>query len=102
MEGGMADKFIGKALTLTRRTGGKVAMLLDLASQCHPTRHSKFTATPPAAIYALDDIVCLPNGDHDRARFMARAERRYCWMVWQPGFTGRPSFWWLAASRYRG
>lgn len=100
--GGMADKFIGKALTLTRPTGGKIAMLLDLASLCHRDRHAKFVTTPPAAIYALDELVCIPNGDHNRARFMARADRRYCWVIWRPGHTGGTIFGWLAASRMRG
>src|SRR5262249_43976971 len=44
---GLADRFIGKALTLTRQTGGNVAMLLDLASLCHPSRHARFIASPP-------------------------------------------------------
>ena len=99
--GGLADKFIGKALALTRQTGGKVAMLLDLASLCHPTRHPRFVATPPAALYALDELVCLPNGDPDRARFMARAGRRYYWAVWTPDHAGRPSFWWLATAAFK-
>ena len=84
---------------LTRQTGGKVAMLLDLASLCHPNRHAKFVSSPPAAIYALDELVCVPNGDADRAPYMARADRRYCWMVWKPAHTGAPRFWWLAASQ---
>jgi hypothetical protein len=99
--GGLADKFIGKALGFTRHTGGKAAFLCDLASLCHPTRHPKFTASPPAAIYALDELVCLPNGDPARAPFMARAERRYCWMVWKPDHTGPTVFAWLAATRMR-
>ncbi len=98
--GGVADKFIGKALALTRQTGGKAAFLLDLASLCHPTRHSKFTATPPARIYALDELVCLPNGDPSRAPFMARADRRYCWMVWKPGHIGPSAFWWLSTAQF--
>src|SRR5262245_5027062 len=79
--GGMADKFIGRALMLTRQTGGKVAMLLDLASLCHPDRHSKFVSSPPTAIYALDELVCVPNGDRSRIPFMRGAGRRYCWIV---------------------
>lgn len=98
---GLADKFIGKALTLTRATGGKVAMLCDLSSLCNPARHKKFTASPPSAIYFLDELVCLPNGDPERAPFMARADRRYCWMVWKPCHEGRPRCWWLSASTYR-
>jgi hypothetical protein len=98
--GGLPDQFIGKALTLTRATGGKVAMLLDLASLCHPTRHAKWIATPPAAIYALDQLTCIPGADANRARFMARADRRYYWAVWKPAHTGRPTFWWLSAGSY--
>jgi hypothetical protein len=99
--GGMADMFIGKALTFTRRTGGKVAMLLDLASLCHPSRHPRFVASPPAALYALDKLVCLPNGDAERARFMAQADRRYFWAVWRLDHTGRPTFWWLSTKPFR-
>jgi hypothetical protein len=55
----------------------------------------------PASIYALDELVCLPHGDPDRARFMARAERRYYWAVWTPGHTGRPSLWWLATAPFK-
>lgn len=99
--GSLADKFIGKALAFIRQTGGKAAFLLDLASLCHPTRHPKFIATPPAAIYALDQLVCLPNGDASRAPFMARADRRYCWMIWKPGHTGAPKLWWLCTRQFR-
>jgi hypothetical protein len=99
--GGLADRFIGKALALTRQTGGTVAMLLDLASLCHPSRHPRFIATPPAALYALDELVCLPNGDPARAPFMARADRRYYWAVWKPGHSGRPAFWWLSTAPFK-
>lgn len=98
---GLADKFIGKALVLTRRTGGKVAMLLDLTALCHPTRHARFIASPPAVIYALDQLVCVPNGEATRVQFMARADRRYCWMVWKPGHSGRSAFWWLSTRQFR-
>ena len=70
---GLADKFIGKALMLTRQTGGKVAMLLDLSSLCHPSRHAKFVTQPPAAIYALDELVCVPNGEAKPSRQMLHA-----------------------------
>lgn len=36
---GLGDAFVRKALELTAPTGGTVAMLLNLASLCHPTRH---------------------------------------------------------------
>ena len=76
-------------------------MLCDLAGLCHPTRTSKFLADPPAAIYFLDELVCLPNGDPARAQFMARADRRYCWMVWKPGHIGAPKVWWLCTRQFR-
>lgn len=98
--GGLADAFIGKALTLTRETGGKVAMLLDLASLCHPARHSKFVHAPPAAIYALDELVCLPNGEVHRARLMTPGAQRFCWMIWQHGHQGPSRFWWLSTREF--
>lgn len=97
---GLADKFVGRALTLTRKTGGNVAMLLTLRSLCHPLRHSKFVHTPPAAIYGLDQLVCFPNGVYNEA--LARgAKERFCWVVWKHGHESRPSFWWLSASEFK-
>ena len=99
--GGLADAFIGKALTLVRATGGKIAMLLDLSSLCHPRRHAKWVRTPPATIYPLDALVCLPDGDAGRAPFMARAERRYMWAIWKAGHGGPTELRWLSASAFR-
>ncbi len=53
------------------------------------------------SIYAIDELVCLPNGDPERVPFMRRADRRYCWMVWKPDHTGAPKFWWLATAQFR-
>lgn len=92
---GLADRFIGHALTLTRQSGGSVAMLLNLASLCHPSRHARFLHAPPAAIYGLDELVCYPNGNRHEATIHT-LQHRYCWIVWKPGQTGRPSFWWLS------
>jgi hypothetical protein len=97
---GLADRFIGQALRLTRRTGGSVAMLLDLSSLCHPLRHAKFVHTPPAAIYGLDELVCWPNGQRDAALERV-AQIRYCWVIWKPGHVGRPTFWWLSTARFK-
>lgn len=78
---GIGDMFIGQALRVTRQTGGKVAMLLNLGSLAHPLRTSKWLADPPAAIHIMDDLVCWPNGDRRQAgRYIA--EHRYCWIVW--------------------
>jgi hypothetical protein len=73
-----AGWFVLHALQLTRRTGGSVAMLLNLASLCHPKRHELWVENPPAAIYALDELVC-----------------------WPEGYAGHTSFAWLSAKRFR-
>jgi hypothetical protein len=57
---GLADAFMLKALALTRQTGGKVALLLNLASLCHPRRTALWRQIPPARIYAIDGIVSWP------------------------------------------
>ncbi len=101
---GLADRFIRQALAMTARTGGKVAMLLNLASLCDPCRHHSYMARPPARIYALDDCVCYPNGDPGLAGPYTR-RHRYCWMVWDtlsvkqtPKVT--TTFHWLSTAPY--
>ena len=97
---GLADRFIGHALRLTRQTGGSVAMLMDLTSLCHPIRHAKFVNSPPAAIYGLDELVCYPAGDP--APYAGKnLWRRYCWAIWKPGHSGRPTFWWLSTAPFK-
>jgi hypothetical protein len=96
---GLANRFIEHALTLTRGTGGSVAMLLNLASLCHPLRHTVWTTTPPAALYALDELICWPNGNPDEAGYRT-AQHRYAWVIWRPSaprtsLIPRPTFWWL-------
>jgi hypothetical protein len=91
----LGDAFVRHALHLTRQTGGTVAMLLNLASLCHPKRHQLWVEHPPTAIYAIDELVCWPEGDANLAG-RATNSHRYCWAVWKPGHTGRPTFWWLA------
>ena len=78
---GLADQFVDHALALTRDTGGKVAMLLNMASLCHPQRTSSWQRQPPARIYAVDDIVCWPEDRYGQppAYF---TKHRYCWAVW--------------------
>ncbi|MBI1384721.1 MAG: hypothetical protein GC150_07420 [Rhizobiales bacterium] len=97
---GLADRFIRKALSLTARTGGKVAMLLNLASLCDPVRHYSYVARPPARIYALDDCVCYPNGDPDLAGPYTR-RHRYCWMVWEQTPKVTTTFHWLSTAPHR-
>lgn len=97
---GLADAFVRKALMLTRTTGGKVAMLLNLASLCHPTRTDRWKRTPPARIYAIDEIVCWPEDRYGPppSRF---TRHRYCWAIWTPEHTGPSSFWWLSSAEFR-
>ncbi|MEQ1713568.1 MAG: hypothetical protein ABL908_19520 [Hyphomicrobium sp.] len=96
---GLGDAFVRHALALTAGTGGSVAMLLNLASLCHPSRHALWTEHPPAVIYALDELVCWPEGTPSLAR-STTASHRYCWVVWKPGHVGRPAFWWLRADDF--
>jgi hypothetical protein len=80
---GLADAFVRKALAMTAITGGKVAMLLNIASLCHPDRHDSFVKRPPSRIYALDSCVCYPNGQKSQATRHTH-DHRYAWLIWQP------------------
>ncbi len=62
---GLADRFVSRALALTRETGGKVAMLLNMASLCHP-RRTRLVATDAAR----------PDLRHRRHRLLARGPLR--------------------------
>lgn len=76
---GLADAFVKHAIALARATGGNVAMLLNLASLCHPNRHRLWVEHPPNIIYALDELVCWPEGDPAQARGTT-TKHRYCWV----------------------
>lgn len=91
---GVADAFVRHALNLVEPVAGSVAMLLNLASLAHPMRHHQWTRRPPAAVYILDELTCWPNG----IECGFAAEHRYCWAVWKPGHSGRPSMWWLSTA----
>lgn len=97
---GLADRFVRRALALTRATGGKVAMLLNMASLSHPRRTAEWQQSPPARLYAIDDIVCWPE---DRYGPPPRhfTKHRYVWAVWTPEHQGPPSFWWLSSEKFR-
>lgn len=97
---GLADRFVAHALSLVAETGGSVAMLLNLASLCHPSRHDFWVANPPAAIYALDALDCWPCGNPALANYVG-GRHRYCWAVWRPGHAGPTELGWLSASRFR-
>ena len=88
-----------KALTLTQETGGKVAMLLNLASMAHEARTPRWRKTPPARLYAIDGVVCRPDPETTPPKHFT--EHRYCWAVWEPGHFGPSLFWWLSASEFR-
>lgn len=97
---GLADRFVEHALNLTAMTGGSVAMLLNLSSLCHPSRHLLWMRRPPTAIYGLDELVCWPNGRQEEAGYLT-AQHRYCWAVWHPEPVTRPTFWWLSTAQFR-
>ena len=92
---GLADDFILRALSLTRLTGGKVVMLLNIASLAQERRTDGWRKNPPARLYAIDGVVCWP--DPDRAPPRHFLQHRYVWAVWEPGHQGPAQFWWLSA-----
>ncbi len=97
---GIADKFVGQALRITRQSGGKVAMLLNLGCLAHPLRTSKWRNDPPSAIHIMDELVCWPNGNRRQAgRYIA--EHRYCWVVWTQDRTGPTKLTWLRMADFR-
>ncbi|AHB47708.1 hypothetical protein W911_03685 [Hyphomicrobium nitrativorans NL23] len=97
---GLADRFVEHALALTAQTGGKVAMLLNISSLCHPSRTSEWLSRPPARIYAVDDIVCWPQESHGPPPEYFR-KHRYVWAIWAPGHAGPAAFWWLSGAKFR-
>lgn len=97
---GLADAFIRRALLLTKETGGKVAMLLNLASLCHPLRTARWKQMPPARVYAIDDVVCWPEDRYGPApRYFTK--HRYCWAIWTQDHQGPSSLWWLSSADFR-
>ncbi len=97
---GLADAFLFKALALTRKTGGKVAFLLNLASLCHPSRTGLWREMPPARIYAIDGVVCWPEHRYGPAP-EAFTRHRYCWVVWTAERPDATRFGWLSAGDFR-
>jgi hypothetical protein len=97
---GLADAFVTKALAMTRQTGGKVAMLLNLASLCHPLRTALWRRMRPARIYAIDGVVCWPERHYGPAPEIF-TRHRYCWAVWSPDHQGATAFDWLSAADFR-
>ena len=93
-------KIVRRALSLTQWTGGKVAMLLNMASLCHRQRTDWWRELPPARIYAIDDIVCWPEDRYGPppAYF---TKHRYVWAIWTHDHNGPPAFWWLSGAEFR-
>ncbi|HRD75334.1 MAG TPA: hypothetical protein PK264_05260 [Hyphomicrobiaceae bacterium] len=98
---GLADRFLRHALSLTRITGGRVAMLLNITSLCSPTRHDSFIRRPPSVLYALDDCVCWPSGKPALAT-RHTLNHRYVWAVWEPETVPvtTTAFRWLATAPF--
>lgn len=96
---GLADQFVRQALRFTRETGGRVAMLLNIASLCHPRRHESFIRNPPSTIYAVDDCICWPCGNPALAT-RRTSEHRYVWVIWDHAHTGPTEFRWLSTAPF--
>ena len=97
---GLGDAFVRRALIHCRKTGGSVAMLLNLRSLCNPDRTPRFKRCPPTALYALDELICWPGGRKGRPSDRI-AQAQYYWAVWHPGKVDRPTFWWLSTKEFR-
>ncbi|WP_423415850.1 hypothetical protein RLW55_05895 [Hyphomicrobium sp. B1] len=97
---GLADAFVEHALALTEDTGGKVAMLLNLASLAHPARHALWTRHRPARVIVLDELVCWPEDDPSRATRLT-ASHRYCWVVWSPETAKHTALDWVSTRDFR-
>lgn len=96
---GLADDFVRRALAVTAKTGGKVAMLLNLASLAQEQRTPAWQKNPPARLYAVDGVVCWPDATRQPPKhFLAH---RYVWAVWEHGHKGPSAFWWLSAKDFR-
>ena len=96
---GLADAFVRQALHFAAQTGGRVAMLMNIASLCHPSRHGSFVRKPPSVIYALDDCVCFPLGDPALASRYT-LQHRYAWLIWDQGHEGETAFRWLSTAPF--
>ena len=97
---GLADRFVRQALGFIAETGGSAAMLLNIASLCHPSRHGSITRRPPRIVYMLDDCVCWPEGDPAKATRRTR-DHRYCWMIWDAAPTSRTELRWLSTAPFK-
>ncbi|MBU1210187.1 MAG: hypothetical protein KJ587_02820 [Alphaproteobacteria bacterium] len=75
-------------------------MLMNIASLCHPARHDSFIRRPPSVIYALDDCVCFPLGDPQRAGTYTH-HHRYAWLIWDQDHAANTSFRWLSTAPFK-
>lgn len=98
---GIGDKFVGQALKIAKHTGGKVAMMLNLASLASRYRTAKWHNDPPARIHIMDDLVCWPNGNPINAG-LSIVQQRYCWIVWAPDRSDGTHLTWLRMADFRG
>lgn len=95
---GMADRFVEHALKLVRPVNGKVVMLLNLASLCHPLRADWWLRNKPARIYALDECECWDSVRYGSPPWR-RNTQRYMWVVWDASYEGPTKFGWLSTIR---
>ena len=97
---GLGDAFVRRALIHTKKTGGKVAMLLNLRSLANPARTKKFQKTPPSAIYILDELICWP--EWKVTSYNSRiARQQYYWAVWEHGHVWETKLAWLSTAEFK-
>ena len=87
----LAEKFIRHALSLTKLSGGKVAMLLPLAYDPAKTRRDLFETRPFKAKYTLTKRIRWENLEQKAAG----PSQNHAWFVWDWKHMGGPFMGWL-------
>lgn len=89
-ETGIAERFIRRALDVTRR---KVAMLLPTKFNSSNGRHALFTGTPLVRIHTLCSRPSMPPGSLlTTGKIKPKGGKvDYAWFVWERGHVGAPT-----------
>lgn len=87
-----AEAFIRKALELTARAGGMVAMLLRNEYDCAATRRDLFERESFATKFVLTK---RPKWVDDRQQHSASPRHNFAWFVWDHHHAGRAAIRWI-------
>lgn len=85
----LAERFVRLSL---ERTTGKVAMLAKLQFLEGAKRRTMFESTPLKSVYVFSKRLTMTrNGEKMKNSGMIA----FCWLIWEHGYTGRPTLGWL-------